>query len=67
MAQAYQQCSQADAAEADAAARQGWGHVASLAVWQGVTVAEMALWLLQQTPEQRQQLLAMYAKDMQSG
>lgn len=64
---AYQQCSQADADEADAAARQGWGPVASLAMWQGVTVAEMALWLLQQTPEQRQQLLAMYADDMQSG
>jgi hypothetical protein len=62
---AYQQCSRADADAAAAAAQQGWGPVASLAVWQGVSVAEMALWLLQQTPEQRQQLLAMYADDMQ--
>jgi uncharacterized protein YciI len=63
VAAAYSQCSQADAEAADAAALQGWGHVASLAVWQGVSVAEMAQWLLQVTAEQRQEVLGMYAED----
>lgn len=63
VAEAYSQCSQADAEAADAAALQGWGPVASLAVWQGVSVVEMAQWLLQLTAEQRQEVLGMYAED----
>jgi hypothetical protein len=63
VAAACSQCSQADAAAAGAAALQGWGHVASLAVWQGVSVVEMAQWLLQLTAEQRQEVLGMYAED----
>ena len=65
VAAAYRQCTQAEATAADAAAGQGWVPVASLALWQGVGAAEMAQWLLKLTPEQRQQVLAMYASDMQ--
>lgn len=52
------------AAAAEAAADKGWGPVASLAVWQGVGVVEMAEWLLQLTAEQRQQVLEMYSDDL---
>lgn len=65
VALACRQHSHAEAVAAEAAAGQGWGPVASLAVWQDVDVTEMAQWLLKLTPEQRQQVLAMYAADMQ--
>lgn len=57
-------CSPAVAAAAGAAGSQGWGPLASLAVYQGVSVVEMAQWLVALTPEERKQVLAMYAADM---
>lgn len=57
-------CSEAAASAASAAATAGCGAIASLAVWQGMDVVHMAEWLLQLTPEQRQQVLLMYSEDL---
>jgi hypothetical protein len=40
------------------------GPIASLALWQGVGVVEMAEWLLQLNAEERRQVLAMYSEDV---
>lgn len=62
VAAAYKQCPQAVADAAEAAAAEGWGPVASLAVWQGVGLSEMAEWLLRLSSEERRQVLAKYAE-----
>lgn len=58
------QCPQPVVAAAEEAASKGWGPIASLALWQGVGVVEMAHWLLQLSAEERQQVLAMYSEDV---
>jgi len=63
-AEAYSSCSQAVIDAADAASKGGWGPVASLAVWQGVDVVDMAEWLLQQTAEQRKAVMSWYTQDV---